>query len=596
MPGAAASLRVTVGQYSAAGPKPENQDFHGLIVPDGMDLVTKGIACAIADGISTSMRGAEAAETAVKSFLTDYYCTSEGWSARRSGDAVIGATNNWMHGQNARIRPRDENFDRERAGLICTLSALVLKSRSAHIFHVGDSQVARLTGKSLEPLTTPHRVELGGGESYLGRALGVNQIVEVEYRQVEVSRGDVFVLSTDGVHDFLGGAEIAAAIAEQPSLEDAARKIVEQALRKGADDNVTVQLVCVEDLPRGEVDDLLARELRLPPPPTLREGGELDGYRLLEVLHSGHRSHVWRVRHPDDARDVVMKVPATDHAGDPDAMAALMLEEWVLRRLAHPNLLAAAPQHGSRSAAYSLAAYQPGHTLHHMIAQSAPLTLAETRAIVRQLSTGLEAMHRRGMLHRDLRPHNVIVDENGHATIIDFGSVQVAGLDEVAPRAFEDAAYAGTLQFSAPELYLGHAAGVQSDVFSLGVIAYRMLTGELPYGTRVSSANTPAAQRKLRYVAAAEHNPDVPDWVDAALAKAVAVDPQRRYENPAELVQDLANPNAALRLPQKSGSGLSLQFWRAAALLLLTALVLAIATRPDVWPSHQGPSQLQETE
>lgn len=581
-PVAAASLAVAIGQYSSAGAKAENQDFHGTITPEGSDLTTKGVACAIADGISTSRRGAEAAETAVKSFLTDYYCTSDGWAAKRAGECVIAACNSWMHAHNMRIRPREEGAGREAAGLICTLSALVLKSRSAHIFHIGDSRIARLSSNSIEPLTTPHQVDLGGGQAYLGRALGVDAQVEIEYRQVALQVGDLFILSTDGVHEYCTSSDIKAVLSREVNLDAAALAIAELARSNGSPDNLTIQLVRINALPRGEVADLLGAELRLSPPVDLKEGDVIDGYELLEQLHGGNRSQVWRVRHPSDSHDMVMKVPATDQRGDPAAMAALMLEEWVLRRLAHPNLLASAPSHGERSAAYALAAYLPGQSLHKMTAGKASLPLADVRAIIRQISAGLEAMHRRGMLHRDLRPHNVMVGEDGHATIIDFGSVHVAGLEDVAPRAFEDAAYAGTFQFSAPELYLGHAASVQSDVFSLGVIAYQLLTGELPYGTRVAAANTAAAQRKLAYCPASQLNPDLPDWVDAALVKAVAIDPNQRYESPAELVQDLANPNRSLPLPMQKQARLSLQFWRAAALLLLAALSFAIFTRPDL--------------
>ena len=79
-----AALRVSIGQYSSAGRKPLNQDFHGAVVPSGVALTMKGVALAIADGISTSPVGHVAAETAVKSFLTDYYCTSDAWTVKTS--------------------------------------------------------------------------------------------------------------------------------------------------------------------------------------------------------------------------------------------------------------------------------------------------------------------------------------------------------------------------------------------------------------------------------------------------------------------------------------------------------------------------------
>src|SRR5690606_24273713 len=162
---------------------------------------------------------------------------------------------------------------------------------------------------------------------------------------------------------------------------------------------------------------------------------------------------------------------------------------------------------------------------------------------VGQLAAGLLAMHRREMIHRDLRPRNVMIDETGAARIIDFGSVEVAGLGELAPDAARAAIFAGTIQYAAPEILCGGQASAQSDLYSPGVIAYQMLTGDLPYGPAAARARTPAAQRKLRYRPAAELNPAVPDWIDAALARAVALDPARRYAELSEFTYDLAHPN-----------------------------------------------------
>ena len=106
-----------------------------------------------------------------------------------------------------------------------------------------------------------------------------------------------------------------------------------------------------------------------------------------------------------------------------------------------------------------------------------------------------------------------------------------------------------------------------------------MATGDLPYGPRVSAARTPAAQKKLAYVSASERNPDIPPWFDAALAKALAVDPRHRYATPAELVQDLANPNPSL--PSVAPTPLlargSASFWRTTALALAAALIASLS-------------------
>src|ERR1700681_1441908 len=127
-------LQISVGQHSDKGRKPTNQDFHGVLIPDQPLLGLKGIAVVLADGISSSNVSHIASESAVKSFLTDYYCTSETWSVKTSAQRVIAATNSWLHAQTRRSYYR---YDPDK-GYVCTFSAIVLKAATAHLFHVGD--------------------------------------------------------------------------------------------------------------------------------------------------------------------------------------------------------------------------------------------------------------------------------------------------------------------------------------------------------------------------------------------------------------------------------------------------------------------------
>src|SRR6476469_3829401 len=130
-------LAVRVGQHSDRGRKEVNQDFHGARIPTGSALVSKGVAVALADGIGSSSVSQVAAEFAVVGLLDDYYCTSEAWSVRKSVERVLAATNSWLH---SRTQAGPFRNDMER-GYVCTLSALVLKGTTAHVFHVGDSRV-----------------------------------------------------------------------------------------------------------------------------------------------------------------------------------------------------------------------------------------------------------------------------------------------------------------------------------------------------------------------------------------------------------------------------------------------------------------------
>jgi serine/threonine protein phosphatase PrpC len=189
------ALRVSVGQHSDKGRKSINQDFYGVCIPQEPRLTSKGIAVALADGIGSSEVSQIASELAVMSFLDDYYCTSEAWSVKKSVECVLTATNSWLH---AKTRQSQYRFDKDR-GYVCTLSGLVIKSTTAHVFHVGDSRIYRLHGGSLEQLTDDHRTWVSEGQSYLARAVGFNPQIEIDYHALPVEKGDIYLLATDGV-------------------------------------------------------------------------------------------------------------------------------------------------------------------------------------------------------------------------------------------------------------------------------------------------------------------------------------------------------------------------------------------------------------
>src|SRR5664279_1382590 len=221
-------LQISVGQHSDKGRKETNQDFFGALIPSEPLLSLKGVAVVLADGISSSNVSQVASESAVKSFLTDYYCTPESWSVKTSAHRVLAATNSWLHSQ---TRQSHYSHDKDK-GYVCTLSAIVIKSTTAHIFHVGDSRIYRIAGDALEQLTDDHRVVVSSEQSYLSRALGINPQIEIDYQALRLEQGDVFVLATDGVYEHVAPRFVANAIRDNPQyLDRAARVIVDQALQ-----------------------------------------------------------------------------------------------------------------------------------------------------------------------------------------------------------------------------------------------------------------------------------------------------------------------------------------------------------------------------
>jgi len=567
------SLAVSIGQFSSPGVKEDNQDFHGALIPTGADLSLKGVAVAIADGISSSPVSRIAAESAIKSFLTDYYCTPESWTVPTSAQRVINAVNSWLHSQS---RAGQCGHDRDK-GYVTTFSALVLKSRMAHLFHVGDSRISRLEGKSLEQLTIDHRVEISSQQSYLGRALGVNPHVEIDYRALPLSPGDVFVLATDGVYDWVTAPFVAGAIGEQANdLDQAARNIVCEALANGSQDNLTIQILRVDGLPDGEGEEILGRAADLPLPPLLEARMEFDGFRIIRQIHASSRSHAYLAEDLETGGIAVIKIPSIDLRGDAAYLKRFMMEEWIARRLNSANVLKTFPRDGRRTHLYVVSEFVDGQTLTQWMIDHPRPDVETVRGLLEQIAVGLRAFHRKEMVHQDLRPENIMIDRDGTVKIIDFGSAKVAGVLDAAPDLGGDALL-GTAQYSAPEYFLGQSGTWRSDQFSLGVIAYQMLTGKLPYGAQVAKTRTPAQQRRLNYRPASAINPEIPVWVDSAIHKAVAIDPARRHEALSEFLYYLRHPDTESR--SSAEAALSernpVRAWQLATLFLaLTVLFL----------------------
>ncbi len=565
-------LKLSVGQYSDKGRKEINQDFHGIYLPKEPQLSSKGVAVALADGISSSEVSRIASQFAVTSFLEDYYCTSEAWSVKTSAERVLVATNSWLHSQTQQSHYR---YDKDR-GYVCTLSAMVIKSRLAHLFHVGDTRIYQLRGGALEQLTEDHRVWVSQSQSYLGRALGIDRKLDIDYRSVQVAPGDVFLLTTDGVHEHADAEFIIATLhAEGNDLDRAARLIAEEACSRGSEDNVTVQLVRIEELPSPEANEIFRQVSELPPPPILDARMNFDGYQIIREIHGSSRSHIYLAIDSETGQRVIIKTPSIDLQGDPAHLERFLLEEWIARRINSAHVLKPCLPTRKRNFIYVAMEFIEGQTLAQWMIDNPQPDLAAARGIIEQIARGLRAFHRLEMLHQDLKPDNIMIDGNGTVRIIDFGATRVAGVMEIATP-IGQINLLGAAQYAAPEYFLGERGTSRSDLFSLGVIAYEMLSGKLPYGVAVPKTRTRAAQRKLDYRSVLNDEREIPAWVDEAIRKAVHPDPQKRYAELSEFVFDLHHPNSEFlsktRPPLIERNPVI--FWKGVSLILFVVILL----------------------
>lgn len=532
-------LKISAGQYSDKGRKETNQDFHGVCIPKEPILTSKGIAIALADGISSSDVSQIASKAAVTGFLEDYFCTSETWSVKKSAQRVLIAINSWLHSQTQQSQHR---YNKDK-GYVCTLSAIVIKSTTAHFFHVGDSRIYRLRDNTLEQLTDDHRHWVSSDKSYLSRALGINQQLEIDYQTLPVEKKDIFLLATDGVYEYADSRFIINTINENKNdLDKAAKVIVAEAYEQGSTDNLTAQVIKVDELPSQDANEIYQQLTELPFPEILNARTIFDGYQIIREVHATSRSHVYLAVDDETNTQVIIKTPSIDLRDDPAYLEQFLMEEWIARRINSAHVLKPCLQTRKRNYFYIVTEFIDGQTLTQWMIDHPKPDVETVRGIVEQIARGLLAFHRMEMLHQDLRPENIMIDSTGTVKIIDFGSTRVAGIMEITTP-IERNKILGTAQYTAPEYFLGESGSTRSDLFSLGIITYQMLAGRLPYGTQVAKSRTKTAQKKLIYNSVLDGDREIPAWIDETLRKAVHPNPYKRYEELSEFLFDLRHPN-----------------------------------------------------
>jgi len=528
-------LSIESAQVSLAGGKEENQDACGVQIPDGQLLNTKGIAIAIADGMSGSDAGREASQTCVSGFLSDYFSTPETWTVQTSAHKIISALNHWLHGNGQRKY-------QSHKGMVTTLSAIVLKSNTAFIFHVGDTRIYLLRDNEYKQLTHDHRVEINENKSLLARAVGIDVRLDIDYRNLPLEAGDIFVMLTDGIHEFVSEKRITEIIrASNNDLQLAANDIAQEAVKNDTDDNITCQLVRVTSLPGKNEEEFYQQLTELPFPPPLEPGMILDGFKILRHLFSNKRTEVYLAQDSETNSNVVLKAPSVNFEDDAEYISLFLHEEWAGRRINSPHVMKVHEIKRKRTALYYIAEHIEGRTLRQWIEDEPRANLNTVRDFIEQIARGLRAFHRLEMIHQDLKPENIIIDEHGTLKIIDFGSTKIAGIDEIsAPIEFNN--ILGTINYTAPEYHIGNPGSNRSDIFSLGVIAYELLTSHLPYGKELSAKNV----NKVSYISIKRYNPEIPSWVDKAIEKAVNINPEQRFVRLSEFIYALNKADSKL--------------------------------------------------
>jgi serine/threonine protein kinase len=335
-------------------------------------------------------------------------------------------------------------------------------------------------------------------------------------------------------------AYLDAACAGNPTL----RKRVEALLRSHEHLETFLDVPALEQIKR---DDQALATLR----PSNEPGalGRLDHYEILDVIGRGSTGVVLRARDTNLQRIVAIKMLAPRLAASASARRRFVQEAQAAAAVRDDHVVAIYAVSDEGPSPYLVMEYIAGITLNERIKQNQPLQLVEIQRIGMQVARGLAAAHAQGLIHRDIKPGNILL-ENGvqRVKITDFGLARAAADPSLAP----GGAIAGTPLFMSPEQARGEAIDCRSDLFSLGSVLYSLCTGQPPFPAATTAEvlkevcqDTP---RPIREV-----NPDVPDWLCDLIAKLQAREPNDRFASAREVADLLGRRLALLQLPPAKG-------------------------------------------
>ncbi|MBV4537141.1 MULTISPECIES: bifunctional protein-serine/threonine kinase/phosphatase [Pseudomonas] len=549
------SLQLSFAQATATGPRAENQDALRLVTPAPELAASKGYLFALADGVSQCADGGLAARASLQALALDYYATPATWAVPQALDRLLLAQNRWLRAQGS------------GQPLLTTLSALVIRGRRFTLAHVGDCRVYRWHQGRLHCLSEDHVWDQPGMQHVLKRALGLDQHLLVDYLEGELHSGESYLLLSDGVWASLGDQGILSVLREHADLQEAANTLVASAHLCGSQDNASALLVRIEQLGPANLGDTLAQLQQWPVPTALRPGQLIDGWRVDAQLARSRQSLLYRV-HDSQGHPWLLKTLPTGQETQAGAAQRLLQEEWFLRRVAgrhFPEVHAAS----HRQHLYYLMREYPGQTLATLLTESGPLPLVQWLEVARQLLQAVGVLHRRNLLHRDIKPDNLHLGEDGQLRLLDFGLAYCPGLSEDAPHDLP-----GTPSFIAPEAFEGQPPSPRQDLYALGVTLYQLLTGHYPYG-EIEAFQHPRFNNPIN---PARYRPDLPEWLQRNLEQAVAADPAQRFETAEQwlLLLERGDRQELTGRPRPLLEREPLKVWRTLALLSMLFNLIAL--------------------
>src|SRR5215216_3284753 len=272
-----------------------------------------------------------------------------------------------------------------------------------------------------------------------------------------------------------------------------------------------------------------------------------DGrYRIVRKLGTGGMANVYLAEDQELGRRVAIKILDERHASDEQFVERFRREAKNAASLSHPNIVSIYDRGEAEGTYYIAMEYLDGRSLKELVVARGPLPIGDAIAFMREVLSALRFAHRKGVVHRDIKPHNVMADADGRLKVTDFGIAR-AGASQMT----EAGSIIGTAQYLSPEQARGSPVDQRSDLYSVGIVLYELLTGKVPF---TGDAPVEIAMKHLSDVPEppSSRREDVPHELDLVVMRALAKDPDERYQSAEEMDADLQRVSRGLGVSRRT--------------------------------------------
>jgi serine/threonine-protein kinase len=545
-------MQISYGALSTEGPvRPNNEDSIAFWQPKSeADWRNRGAIAVLADGVGGQSQGEVASKLASEAVLKVFLESKPLAPPAQILFQMFAAAN---------IAVYDQNVKHNGAGrMATTLTVSLFRHNEVNVGHVGDCRVYAIQQGRIRRVTNDHSyagVQLKLGlitvqeamnsemRSVLTRTVGQEPVIRVDYHTINVHGGDIIVQMCDGMWSQLTEGEILEVVQKQPA-EEACKMLVRMAERRGADDNLSIQVVQVQAIERlsyyrglptfqKESPAVMGTELEV--------GQVLDGrFRIIDVISRSGMASIFKAIDQTTDGVVALKVPFMQFESDPGFYQRFQREQAIGKALQHPYILKMMEDESlNKSRPYIVMEYLEGQTLGHLMQTIRPMPEPDALKIASRICEALHYMHEHDVVHRDLKPDNVMICNDGSIRIMDFGIAKFESARRLTFGGFTPAM--GTPDYMAPEQVKGKRGDRRTDIYSLGAILYEMVTGSVPF----EGAN-PFIIMNSRLsgdpVAPRQRNDKISPQVEEIILHAMARHPQERYATALDMKQDLDHP------------------------------------------------------